>query len=77
MVSELWYGGCNINVQCSCYTEYGRYDLSCLYSETVECGSSAGCVWYVNWSLCYVVKFITDEHGRYGSMEDCGVSNAA
>ena len=37
--------GCN--VQCSCYTEHGRYGLSCLYAETVECMSSAGSVWYV------------------------------
>ena len=33
----------------------------------------------VCWSLSYVVKlycFIAAEHGRYGSMEDSGVSNA-
>ena len=30
----------------------------------------------VCWGLSYVVKFIADGHGRYGSMEDCGVSNA-
>ena len=33
-------GGCN--VQCSRYTEHGRYGRSCLYAETVECMSSAG-----------------------------------
>ena len=27
-------GGCN--VYCSCYTEHGRYGLSCLHAETVE-----------------------------------------
>ena len=27
-------GGCN--VQCTCYTQHGRYGLSCLYAETVE-----------------------------------------
>ena len=27
---------------------------------------------YGMWSLSYVVKFISDGHGRYGSMEDCG-----
>ena len=35
-------GGCN--VQCTCYTEHGRYGLSCLYAETVESMSSAGSV---------------------------------
>ena len=30
----------------------------------------------VCWSLSYVVKFIAPEHGIYGLMEDCGVSNA-
>jgi len=30
----------------------------------------------VRWGLSYVVKFIADGHGRYESMEDCGVSNA-
>ena len=39
-------GGCN--VQCSCYTEHGRYmGMFCLYAETLECMSSAGSVWYV------------------------------
>ena len=40
-------------------------------------------LWYmvcmVCWSLSYVVKlycFIAAQHGRYGSMEDSGVSNA-
>ena len=28
------------------------------------------------WSLSYVVKFIAVEHGGYGLLEDCGVSNA-
>ena len=27
-------GGCN--VQCTCYTEHGRYGLSCLYAEAVH-----------------------------------------
>ena len=27
----LHVGGCN--VQCTCYTEHGRYSLSCLYAE--------------------------------------------
>ena len=30
----------------------------------------------VCWDLSYIVKFIADGHGGYGSMEDCGVSNA-
>ena len=51
-------------------TEHGRYGLFGLYAETVECISSAGSVWYVG------VLSIAAEHGRYGSMEDCGVSNA-
>ena len=29
------------------YTEYGRYGLSCLYTETVETMSSAGYVWHM------------------------------
>ena len=45
-------GGCN--VQCTCYTEHGRYGLSCLYAETVESMSSAGSVWYV-WYVWYMV----------------------
>ena len=46
----------------------------------------AGWSWDYTWAalglyhgmlgLSYVVKFIADGHGRYGSMEDCGVSNA-
>ena len=34
-------------------TEYGRYGLSCLYAESVECMSSAGAVtvMMVCWSL--------------------------
>ena len=55
-------GGCN--VQCACYTEHGRYSLSCLYAKTVESMSSAGsgmvcmvCMVYVCWSLSYVVEF--------------------
>ena len=51
-------GGCN--VQCSCYTEHGRYGLSHLYAETVESMSSAGSVWYV-W-VCMV-------YGLYGMLE--------
>jgi len=55
-------GGCN--VQCSCYTEHGRYGLSCLYAETVECVSVYGMyVMYGIWS-------IAAEHGRYIYM-DC------
>ena len=49
-------GGCAVHVdvhgelccgwlQCSCYTEHGKQDLSCLYAETVECMSCAGSVW--------------------------------
>ena len=51
-------GGCN--VQCTCYTDQGRYGLSCLYPETVESVSSAGSVRYIYmvcmvcWSLSYV-----------------------
>ena len=37
-------------------------------------------VWYmvcmVCWGLSYVVKFIAEGRGRYGLIEDCGVSNA-
>ena len=35
-VHEDWVvvGGCN--VQCTCYTEHGRYGLSCLYAEAVH-----------------------------------------
>ena len=62
-------GGCN--VQCTCYTEHGRYGLSCLYAETVESMSSAGsgmvCMVYVCWSLSYVVEFYCC---WYGLMED-------
>ena len=67
-------GGCN--VQCTCYTEHGTYGLSCLYAEAVESMSSARSVWYrVCWSLsCEIL--LPAEHGRYGSMDDCGVSNA-
>ena len=64
--------GCN--AQCTCYTEHGRYGLSCLYAETVESMSSTVSVWYmvcmVCWSLSYVVNFSSAEHGRYGLMED-------
>ena len=64
-------GGCN--VQCSCYTEHGRYGLSCLYAETVECMSVYGMyVMYGIWS-------IAAEHGRYiwivFYVEDSGVSS--
>ena len=38
-------GSCN--VQCTCYTEHDRYDLSCLCAETVESMSSAGSVWHM------------------------------
>jgi len=51
--------GC-CNVQCSCYTEHGRYGLSCPYAET----------------MVMSLNFIAAEHGRSGSMEDSGVSNA-
>jgi len=54
--------GCN--VQGTCYTELGRYGLSCLYAETVEFMCSDGSVWFVwyidcmiCWSLSYFVKF--------------------
>ena len=30
----------------------------------------------VCWGLSYIVKFIADGHGGYGSMKYCGVSNA-
>ena len=36
-------------LQCSCYTEHGRYGLSCLYAETVECMSLYGM--YGIWSV--------------------------
>ena len=40
-------------LQCSCYIERGRYDLfDC--AETVQCMSSAGSVWYVEFNA---VKF--------------------
>ena len=31
-----------VGLQSSCCTGHGRYGLSCLYVETVECMSSAG-----------------------------------
>ena len=48
----LWVAACN--VQCTCYTEHGRYGLSCLYAETVESMSSAGSIRYV-WYVWYMV----------------------
>ena len=48
-------GGCN--VQCICYTDHGRYGLSCLYAETVESMSSAGSIWYVVYGLYDVLEF--------------------
>ena len=60
MKSEL----CCRLLQCSCYTEHGRYGLSSLYAETVHCMSNAGSVW------SYAVKFVA-EHGRYGSSFMC------
>jgi len=51
-------GDCN--VKCTCYTEHGRYGLSCLYAVTVESMSSAGSVWYV-W-VCMV-------YGLYDMLE--------
>ena len=44
-------GGCNVH--CSCYTEHGRYGLSCLYAETMECMSSTGSACMVCWDLLY------------------------
>ena len=38
---------CRGKLQCGYYTEHGRYGLTCLYAETVECMSSAGSVWYL------------------------------
>jgi len=43
----LIVGGCN--VQSSCYTEPGRYGLSCMYAEAVECTSLYGM--YGIWSI--------------------------
>ena len=73
MGSEIVVGG--YNVHCSCCTEHGRYGLSSLYAETVECSEQCW-VCTVCWSLSYVVKFIAAEHDRYGLMEDCGVTKA-
>ena len=50
MESELCCG----LMQCSCYTDHGRYDLSTQYAETVQCMSW---VCMVCWSLSYAVKF--------------------
>ena len=50
-------GGCN--VQCTCYTEHGRYGLSCLYAETEvheQCWLCTVCM------VCMVC-------GLYGMME--------
>ena len=55
-------GGCN--VQCTCYTEHGRYGLSCLYAEAVH-GVHEQCMlglygMYGVWCMVcssYVVKF--------------------
>ena len=33
-------GGCN--VQCSFHTEHGRFGISCMYAETVDCMSLYG-----------------------------------
>ena len=38
--------------------------------------SSAGFVWYVRLCHSHEISLLLHEHGRYGSMEDCGVSNA-
>ena len=37
---------------------------------------SAGSVWLLELKLCCELHFIAAEHGRYGLMKDCGVSNA-
>ena len=67
--SELWCG----LLQCSCYTEHGKYGLFWLYAETVQWMSNAGSVWYV-----VLWNFIAAEHDRYGLSFMCktGVSKA-
>ena len=79
----LWVAACN--VQCTCYTEHDRCGLSCTYAETVEsmheqcwvCMVCMVCVVYglygrLEFKLC--CEIIAAEHGRYGSMEYCGVT---
>ena len=56
------------------YTEHGRYGLSCLYAETVECMSSAGSVWLLGFNLCPEILLLLNM--AVGSMEDCRVSIA-
>ena len=47
--------------------QHGRYGLSWLYAETVQCMNNAGSVWYVlEFKLCCEI-FIAAECGRYGS----------
>ena len=61
-------GGCNVVAILSMAA------MSCLYAETVEWMSRAGSVWYVGIRL--YCEIFAAEQGRYGLMEDCGVSNA-
>ena len=81
-------GGCNVAIM---YLLYWTWQIWSVLPECRNCGVYEQCwlcmvcmvLWYmvcmVCWSLSYVVKlycFIAAEHGRYGSMEDSGVSNA-
>ena len=49
-------------LQCSCYTEHGRYGLSWLYAETVQCMSN-NTVWYMlEFKLCCEILLLLNIH---------------
>ena len=49
-------------LQCSCYTEHGRYGLSWLYAETVQCMSN-NTVWYMlEFKLCCKILLLLNIH---------------
>ena len=61
-------------LQCSCYTEHGRYGLSCLYAETVECMSRLRLYGMFGFKLCHDILLLlnTADMDRWKT----GVSNA-
>ena len=61
-------------LQCSCYTEHGRYGLSCLYAETVECMSRLGLYGMFGFKLCHDILLLLNmaDMDRWKT----GVSNA-
>ena len=59
MLMCMGSGLCCVWVQCSCHSEHGRYGLSCLYANTVECMSLYGMYsMYSIWSVGVEIEIL-------------------